>query len=137
VERKPESSEPDVFDFVAKKVMRHMRETAEILDPMAEPFRSGGLTALEEFYFRMTGKHFDWEEIVIRPSTLNPVNVVPDSEHEAPTSEGRLRISAERKPEESAETPQTAEQFYYDVWIKFNGSDPRGDWPIRFKEMQT
>jgi hypothetical protein len=53
----------DVFDWMGDKIMQRLIETAEACDNMEEPFRSGVLTGLEEFYFRMTGKHFDWEEI--------------------------------------------------------------------------
>jgi len=59
---KAADGKPDVFDFMGRKVATALVETCEVIDRMKEPFRSGGLTALEEFYFRCTGKHFDWEE---------------------------------------------------------------------------
>ena len=54
------------FDFMQHKVMQAIVDTAHTLDNMAEPFRAGGILALEELYFRITnGKHFDWEEFKV------------------------------------------------------------------------
>lgn len=56
--------ETDSFDFMAQKVTRSMFEVLEILDRFREPFRSGGITAIEELYFRITnGKYLDWENL--------------------------------------------------------------------------
>lgn len=57
-------AKPDAFDWMGQKMARVIVEVATLNDHMAEPYRSGAITALEEFYFRMTnGKHFNWEEI--------------------------------------------------------------------------
>ena len=53
----------DEFEFMARKVVKVLIETAKELEGFQEPFRSGGISALEEFYYRMCGKHFDWEQI--------------------------------------------------------------------------
>lgn len=60
----------DEFDFMSKKVMAAIVETADALEGFDEPFKAGGITALEEFYFRVTGgKHFDWEEFKLLRAT--------------------------------------------------------------------
>ena len=52
----------DEFDFMSRRCMTALVETAYVIDAMEEgPFQAGGISALEEFYFRMTGAHFDWE----------------------------------------------------------------------------
>ena len=52
----------DTFDEIGKKIARAVFDVAELCDKMDEPLRSGGIIALEEFCFRITGKHWDWEE---------------------------------------------------------------------------
>ena len=54
----------DEFDFMSRKVIFHMVEILKIYDRMKEPFRSGGITAIEELYHRITNEtaHLDWEE---------------------------------------------------------------------------
>ena len=41
----------------------------------------------------------------------------------------------DKSPAQPSAGALTAERFYHDVWIKFNGSDPCGDWPIRFAKQ--
>ena len=60
-----EKSKPDAFDFIGDKFADALIETARACDGFNEPFRSGAITALEEFFFRLTGKHWDWEEYKI------------------------------------------------------------------------
>lgn len=59
MKRKPK---PDVFDYFGKKFTNALVSSCFAVDRLAEPFRSGGITSLEELAFRLTGRYFDWEE---------------------------------------------------------------------------
>lgn len=56
----------DVFDWLGKKMATALVGSCDAIDGFNEPFRSGGITALEEFHYRFTGKHFDWEDFKLR-----------------------------------------------------------------------
>jgi len=58
------AEQPDVFDFMGLKYAKAVAATVKALEPMAEPFRSGGMTALEELHLRLIGKHFDVESLL-------------------------------------------------------------------------
>lgn len=53
----------DVFDFVGRKMATHLVETMNALEGFDEPFRGAGQEALEEFWFRATGHHIDWDSL--------------------------------------------------------------------------
>lgn len=66
-------SRGDVFDFCGEKVATAVIETLVAFDPLDQdkegPFVAGATMALEEFYFRLTGKHLDWDTKV-RPELI-------------------------------------------------------------------
>lgn len=54
----------DEWRRMSKKVVVALMGTVEALEPLEDPFRSAGVSALEEFYFRLTGKHADLEYVL-------------------------------------------------------------------------
>jgi hypothetical protein len=58
-----EAGAQDEFNFMSAKVMNHLVDVCIAAEDFAEPVRSGMISAMEEFYFRMSnGHHFDWHE---------------------------------------------------------------------------
>ena len=59
------ASSPDVFDFCGDKIATAVIETLQVFDPLGEnregPFVAGATMALEELWFRLAGKHLDWD----------------------------------------------------------------------------
>lgn len=55
------SSEPDAFDWT--RLAEAAIGTLEIAEQMDEPFRSAAIGGIEEMWFRLCGKHIDWDGV--------------------------------------------------------------------------
>ncbi len=51
----------DAFDFMGIKTATALVETLEMLETQPSAIRCPGITALEDFYLRLTGHDLDWE----------------------------------------------------------------------------
>jgi hypothetical protein len=57
------NKDADIFDYMGRKVAIAFVETLQAMDGFQEPFRAGGITALEELWLRLTHHDLDWEEL--------------------------------------------------------------------------
>lgn len=53
----------DAFDFMGIKTATALVETLEMLETQPPAIRYPGITALEDFYLRLTGDDLDWETL--------------------------------------------------------------------------
>lgn len=56
----------DSFDFCGRKVSEALVETCEMYEKSGfnPTYKGAAISALEEFWYRMTGKHLDWDTVV-------------------------------------------------------------------------